>query len=109
MNALLSLFTALIVAVTPHKPPQYHFPPFALCVANRESGEPGAYTFATINWRYVGDGFEGAYNWVHSTWLAMGGGRYAEHANEATPEQQTRVFMAHANARDWPVTVPACE
>jgi hypothetical protein len=85
------------------------FPALALCVANREAGEPGSYSYSTIDWHYVGGDYEGAFNWLNSTWLAMGGGRYAEHANEATPEQQTRVFMAHANSRDWPVTVPACE
>lgn len=77
-------------------------------MANRESGEPGSYSFSTIRWNYVGEGYEGAYNWVNSTWLAEGGGRYAKHANEATPEQQTRVFMAHENPGDWPLTVPAC-
>jgi hypothetical protein len=79
-----------------------------LCVANRESGEPGSTSYSTVNWRIVGEGYEGAYQWVNSTWLAMGGGRYAQHANEATPEQQTLIFRAHANAQDWPVTIPAC-
>jgi hypothetical protein len=61
-----------------------------------------------VNWGYVGNGYEGAYNWVNSTWLNMGGGRYAQHANEASPEQQTLIFRAHANSQDWPLTVPAC-
>jgi hypothetical protein len=91
-----------------HPRPAYRFPPFALCVANRESGEPGSYSFNTIRWGYVGEGYEGAYNWVNSTWLAEGGGRFARHANEASPRQQTEVFMAHENSRDWPLTVPAC-
>jgi hypothetical protein len=88
--------------------PRFVFGAFELCVANRESGEPGSTSFGTIRWDYVGGGYEGAYNWVNSTWIAEGGGRYAAHANEASPEQQTLIFRAHANARDWPVTVPAC-
>jgi hypothetical protein len=79
-----------------------------MCVANRESGEPGSTSFATIDWRYDARGYEGAYNWVNSTWLAMGGGLYARHAYDASPEQQTLIFRAHANSHDWPETVPAC-
>lgn len=92
-----------------HHPPVFRFRPFELCVANRESGEPGSYSYSTIRWGYVGEGYEGAYNWVNSTWLAMGGGKYAQHANEASPRQQTLIFRAHANSHDWPLTVPACE
>jgi len=88
--------------------PVFHFRPFELCVANRESGEPGSYSYSTIRWGYVGEGYEGAFNWVNSTWLAMGGGKYAEHANEASPREQTLIFRAHANRYDWPLTVPAC-
>lgn len=65
--------------------------------------------FNTINWRYNDGNYEGAYNFVNSTWLAMGGGRYAQHANDASPEDQTKVFLAHANPGDWPESVPACE
>jgi hypothetical protein len=88
--------------------PQFHMTAFEVCVANHESGEPNdPYNPAHIDWRYSGD-YEGAYNWTNETWLAQGGGRYAKHAYEATPEQQTLVFRAHANAQDWPNTVPAC-
>lgn len=91
-----------------HHRPKFRFTTFELCVANRESGEPGSTSFSTIRWNYVGEGYEGAYNWVNSTWLAMGGGRYAEHANEASPKDQTLIFRAHANPGDWPLTVPDC-
>ena len=87
--------------------PAFEYGSFELCVANRESGEPGSTRFDTINWHYDGE-YEGAYNWTNSTWLAQGGGRYAAHAYEASPEDQTLVFRAHANAADWPNTVPAC-
>lgn len=89
-----------------HKP-RFQFRPFELCVANREAGSPGSYSYNTINWQYNGD-YEGAYNWENSTWISMGGGQYAAHAYDATPEQQTLVFRAHANSKDWPQTVPAC-
>jgi hypothetical protein len=80
---------------------------FELCVANQEAGEPGSTSFSTINWHYD-SGYEGAYNWTNETWLAQGGGRYAAHAYEASPQAQTLVFRAHANAHDWPNSVPAC-
>lgn len=93
-------------------PPPFRFNQFELCVANRESGDGQATLssarFVTIRWDYVGEGYEGAFNWVNSTWLAMGGGRYAQHANEASPKEQTLIFRAHANSQDWPLTVPAC-
>lgn len=82
-------------------------------MANQESGTGGVATqanarFDTINWHYSDGTYEGAYNWDNSTWLSMGGGRYTAHANDATPEQQTLIFRAHANASDWPRSVPAC-
>lgn len=96
-----------------HHRPRFVYTAFELCVANRESGSTGSTSFGAIDWRYGAPGdphkdYEGAFNWVNSTWLAMGGGRYAKHAYDATPEQQTRIFRAHANSRDWPLTVPAC-
>ncbi len=91
-----------------HHTPAFHMTRFEICVANHESGAPeDPYNPAHINWRYRGD-YEGAYNWVNSTWLAEGGGRYAQHAYDATPKQQVLIFRAHENPRDWPVTVPAC-
>jgi len=88
--------------------PRFRMTPFEVCVANHESGAPeDAYNPAHINWRYDRD-YEGAFNWTNETWLAEGGGRYAAHAYEASPEQQTLIFRAHANAQDWPNTVPAC-
>jgi hypothetical protein len=84
------------------------YPVFALCVANQESGSPGSTSFATVNWRYDDGQFEGAYNWVHSTWEAMKRPSDPGYAVDASPRQQTEVFMAHANANDWPNSVPAC-
>jgi hypothetical protein len=44
-------------------------------------GKPGHY-------KDRGYDFEGGPNFVHSTWLAHGGGRFAYHAYDATPWQQ---------------------
>lgn len=39
----------------------------------------------------------------------MGGGKYAGHAYDATPKEQTLIFRAHAfEPGQWPETVPAC-
>lgn len=97
-----------------HPPaPPFRFTPFALCVANHESGTgtvatPENSRFSTIDWRYDAGGYEGAFNWVHSTWLAMKQPSDPEYAYEASPRQQTEVFLAHANPHDWPESVPAC-
>jgi hypothetical protein len=110
----LALFTTLALVaghVPAHKQHRYRFPKFALCVANRESGEPGSYRFDTIDWRYDAEGYEGAANWLNATWLAAGGGRYAQHAYAATPEQQVKVFMSYEPSHPgaWPQSVPPCE
>lgn len=51
-------------------------------------------------WRYGAPGvggdpgyeqFEGFANFLNSTWLAHGGGRFARHAYDATPDQQIEV------------------
>lgn len=93
--------------------PTFHFTAFELCVANRESGNGtdtlGTGRYATINWRYEDGTYEGAYNWLNSTWISMGGLRYAARAVDATPREQTLIFRAHAHERgQWPQTVPAC-
>lgn len=90
--------------------PKFVWTPFVLCVFNHEAGEGQATlanaSLATINFRYDAEGYEGAGNWVNSTWRAMGG--RTAHAYEASPREQAEVFMAHANTRDWPLSVRAC-
>jgi hypothetical protein len=83
---------------------------FDLCVANRENGEPGVDTYSTINWHAKND-YYGAYSFLHETWKAAGGLRFAPNANKATPEQQSIVFN-HWSSVDpgaWPNTIPPCE
>lgn len=80
-----------------------------LCVGNRENGEPGAYTYNTINWHAVNE-YRGAYSFLPSTWEAAGGQRYAPEANEASPVQQSIVFnhWSQVDPGAWPNTLPAC-
>lgn len=82
---------------------------FDLCVANNESGEPGSLSYSSINWHEEG-GYEGAYQFLNSTWLAAGGGKYASGALEATPAQQTAIFNSYEpnDPGAWPQTVPPC-
>lgn len=83
---------------------------FALCVANREAGNPGSTSAASVDWTIRDSPYEGGFQWLHATWLAQGGGRYAQRAVEATPAEQIAVFRA-AEPSDpgaWPQSVPAC-
>lgn len=83
---------------------------FALCVANREAGSPGSTSAGTVSWTIEDAPYEGGFQWLNSTWLSQGGGRYAPRAIEATPSEQIAIFEAAepSNPGAWPVTVPAC-
>jgi hypothetical protein len=86
-----------------------HITTFDLCVANRENGEPGSLRFSDVNWHAVNE-YYGAYSFLHETWRAAGGERFAYNANEATPDEQSQVFNSYS-ARDpgaWPNTIPPC-
>src|ERR1700683_1423832 len=52
------------------------FDAFNLCVANHEAGEPGSESASTVEWHIVDPPYEGAYQWMPSTWDVAGGGRY---------------------------------
>ncbi len=73
-----------------------------LCDANRESGEPGAYTRSTINWRMDNGGYEGAFSWLPSTWDRQRFPGFPMRAVDATPEQQVLVFRRYKNVGEWP-------
>lgn len=83
---------------------------FALCVANHEAGSPGSTSAGTVNWAIEDAPYEGGFQWLHSSWIAQGGGRYAARAVEATPAEQIAVFQAAepSNPGAWPSSVPAC-
>jgi hypothetical protein len=60
------------------------------------------------NWHlYTGNGYEGGLQFLNSTWLANGGGRYAQHAHWASPWQQVviaeRVLARYGWRSQWPV------
>lgn len=80
-----------------------------LCVANRENGEPGALTYDTVHWHAVNE-YDGAYSFLPATWDEAGGRRFAARANEASPDQQSRVFehWSRVDPGAWPNTLPPC-
>jgi hypothetical protein len=62
-----------------------------------------AYCESGGNWGLVtGNGFYGGLQWVISTWLANGGGRYASMPNAASREQQITI-AAPMSLSNWPV------
>lgn len=46
------------------------------------------YTYSYTIWNSSGSGASGAYQIMHGTWLAYGGGRWASHAAYAPPYAQ---------------------
>lgn len=53
--------------------------------------------------------FDGMYQFLPSTWLADGGGRYAQHAYDATRAEQlviARVALKSGGPQQWPVCGP---
>jgi hypothetical protein len=60
------------------------------------------------NWAYSGSsGFEGGLQFLNSTWIANGGGKYAAHAYDATREQQIEIAERVLSASGWDQW-PAC-
>lgn len=55
----------------------------------------------------TGNGFEGEYQFLQSTWLANGGGRFTQHAYLATDAQQ-RQIAEHLEGRDGWSPWPGC-
>lgn len=72
------------------------------CIAHYESGG---------NWADTSGGYEGGLQFLHSTWVSAGGRRYAEHAYQATREQQIAIateWLAQTSWRQWPNTSKMC-
>ncbi len=60
------------------------------------------------DWTYNGpSGFDGAYQFVPSTWLAHGGGRFAAYAYQASPYEQTLIAQETLRVEGWNA-FPAC-
>lgn len=58
------------------------------------------------NWADTRGGYEGGVHFLHSTWVAAGGRRYAEHAYQATREQQIEIaqsWLERTSWAQWPV------
>lgn len=57
---------------------------------------------STNNWAAdTGNGFEGGLQFTNSTWLAYGGGAYAQHAYDATREEQISVAQRVQQGQGW--------
>jgi hypothetical protein len=59
----------------------------------------------------TGNGFEGGLQFLNSTWLSSGGGRFAAHAYDATPAEQILVgywLYKRSGFGPWPNTARAC-
>lgn len=57
-------------------------------------------------WDDTRGGYEGGLHFLNSTWLRAGGGRFAQHAYQATREQQIAVaesWLARTSWAQWPV------
>lgn len=65
---------------------------------------------STGNWAInSGNGFYGGLQFTESTWLAYGGGQYAQYANQATRAQQIAIaekVLAGQGIGAWPVCGP---
>lgn len=58
------------------------------------------------NWQDTRGGYEGGLHFLNSTWLRAGGARFAQHAYDATREQQIQVaneWLARTSWEQWPV------
>lgn len=61
------------------------------------------------NWADTAGEYEGGVQFLNSTWLSYGGGRYAQHAYDATPLEQVTIARKVLNAdgpSQWPVCGP---
>lgn len=57
------------------------------------------------NWHDTAGMFEGGLQFLNSTWLSYGGGKYAQHAYNATPSQQVAIAEKVLNSQGpgaWP-------
>lgn len=60
-------------------------------------------------WHLTEGGHEGGLQFLHSTWVAAGGRRFAEHAYDATREQQIEIakgWLARTSPNQWPECGP---
>lgn len=58
------------------------------------------------DWADTRGGYEGGVHFLHSTWVQAGGRKYAEHAYEATREQQIDIaqsWLERTSWEQWPV------
>jgi hypothetical protein len=59
----------------------------------------------TARWDDQRGGYEGGLHFLNGTWLRAGGGRFAQHAYDATREQQIEIadsWLARTDLGQWP-------
>lgn len=117
---MVRVVQSLLAVPHPGQVPRKHpkLPPltaFDLCVAGHEAGAGEIVTLANarayahdIDWHIVDGEYEAGFQWLPSTWERQRGRADPALARDATPRQQAAVFNAHANASEWPESVPAC-
>lgn len=82
--------------------PRYDGPINWLAIADCESGDGDGQPPYRPNWSYNGSsGYDGGLQFLPSTWIGAGGGRYAPYAYQATASQQIAIASTLA-LRNWP-------
>jgi hypothetical protein len=81
--------------------------------ASKRTGAPASGAWAALaacessgNWSETKGSFEGGLQFSNATWLAYGGGQYAQHAYNASPAEQIAVaerVLASQGPSAWPV------
>jgi hypothetical protein len=59
-------------------------------------------------WNDTRGGYEGGVHFLNDTWLRAGGRRFAEHAYEATREQQIEIAQSWLERTSWHSQWPVC-
>ncbi|GLY64328.1 transglycosylase [Amycolatopsis taiwanensis] len=87
---------------TPAKPKIVRIGTKQPAISNAGTWDALAQCEATGNWAAnTGNGFEGGLQFTNSTWLAYGGGAYAQHAYQATREEQIAVATRVQAGQGW--------
>jgi len=76
-------------------------------VANCETENP-ATTAADADWDSTKGMFEGGLQFLNSTWLANGGGKYAQHAYDASRSEQISIAEHALAGSTWQQQWPIC-
>lgn len=91
-----------VQVTTPAKPKIIRIGTKQPSISNGSLWDALAMCESTGNWAaHTGNGFEGGLQFTNSTWLAYGGGAYAQHAYQATREEQIAVAQRVQAGQGW--------